>query len=171
MTDPLTHIVFTPELLATNSVQGFDGGPAPWEDEITRWLKAPPGQVGACEDVLTGNSEVWLYATKADGLVGVGAVAPSAASWPKNSDPRQPATCITWLGVDVRFRGKKYGKGILEHLLWVSQSRAAAYPLVTLFVHTGNAATRDWYGRYGFQPVGGERVIDGHPRQRMTLKL
>lgn len=172
MADDLRFIPFTANMVSRASVQAFDCGSAEWESEIAEWLKAAPGQGGAVDDLSHGN-RVWLYATEDGELVGVGSLGDSLASWPKNSSPKLAATCITWLAVDVRHRGKGYGQQILDHLLNEARNRADQFPLVVLYVHTANTQAAKWYANAvnNFVPIGKPREINGKLYQRMVLSL
>lgn len=173
MSGQFTHVAFTQDMVSRPSVQAFDCGVEEWETEIAVWQKAPPGAAGASDDVSTAGNLVWLYVNDVGELIGVGSVGESAASWPKNSNPRLDATCITWLAVDVEQRGKGYGQQILDHLLGEALQKAAVSPLVVLYVHTSNQQARDWYGNRtnNFVPVGSVVVRNGRPYQRMVLSL
>lgn len=173
MSDELRFVPFTPDMLSRPSVQAFDCGAKEWEAEITAWLKAPRGQGGAVDDVEVAGNQVWLYATEDGQLVGVGSLGPTTASWPRNSSPRLPATCITWLAVDLRYRGKGYGQRILDHLLTEAKRRAEQFPLVVLYVHTANTAAANWYGnaKNNFVPIGKPVERNGRPYQRMVLSI
>lgn len=172
MSDALQYVPFTPEMLSRASVQAFDCGSAEWEAEIAVWLKAPAGTGGAVDELADG-SRIWLYITNSGDLVGVGALADSEASWPKNSSPRRAASCITWLVVDVRFREKGHGQAILNHLLGEARARADQFPLVVLYVHTANTGAAAWYGnaKNNFVPVGKPVDRNGRTYQRMVLNL
>lgn len=170
MSNVLQSVEFSPELLDRESVQGFDCGPAPWEVEITQWLKSRPPSPGACGDLAAGN-RVWLFVNDLAELVGVGSCGLARASWPKNSSPLRPATCLTWIGVDHRYRRKGYGQQILDHLLHHARQHAVDHPLIVLYVHADNTHATDWYKRNGFVPIGQPKVNDGHMRQRMVLNV
>lgn len=172
MADDLRFIPFTQDMLSRTSVQAFDCGGAEWESEIAEWLKAPAGRSGAVDDLEHGN-RVWLYATEAGDLVGVGSIGDSFASWPKNSSPKRAATCITWLAVDIRHRGRGYGQQILDHLLGEARRRADQFPLVVLYVHMANTQAAKWYANAtnNFIPIGTPKEINGKPYQRMVLSL
>lgn len=172
MADELRAVPFTPDMVSRPSVQAFDCGSEEWESEIAEWLKAPPGGGGAVDDLSHGN-RVWLYVNEASELVGVGSLGDSAASWPKNSSPKLAATCITWLAVHARHRGKGYGQRILDHLLGEARRRADQFPLVVLYVHTSNTQAARWYAKpeNNFVPIGKPREINGKPYQRMVLSL
>jgi len=72
--DQLVKIEFNKFLLP--KVQGFDCGDEPWEREVADWLKAPSAEQGAIYDWYRG-TEIWLYATEAGELVGVGSLGKS----------------------------------------------------------------------------------------------
>jgi GNAT superfamily N-acetyltransferase len=171
MPDELRRIPFTPELREHAKVRSFDCGTEPWETEIRDWLLAPPGQDGATDDVEIRNNPVWLYATDAGDLVGVASFGPASASYPKNSSPRLPATCITWLAVDRRHQRQGYGQRILEDVLAQAVALRDQFPLVTLRVHTGNTAALEWYRRNGFATIGKPSMFGSALYQRMVLLL
>ena len=173
MPGDLRYVPFTPEMLSRDSVQAFDCGVEEWEAEIAAWIKALRGQGGAVDDVEIAGNLVWLYATEDGQLVGVSSIGASAASWPRNSSSRLPATCITWLAVDVHHRGKGYGQRILDHLLGEARRRAEQFPLVVLYVHTANTQAARWYEstKNNFVPIGKPVERNGRPYQRMVLSL
>ena len=170
MSSQLTFVDCTVELLGRDSVRAFDCGDEIYEREISDWLKTAVGQLGAADEILAGN-RVWLAVTQATEFVGIAAIGPSTASWPKNSSPRQQATCVTWVAVDRRHRGKGYGGQIMNHVLGECVARAADFPLVVLYVHQQNPA-RGWYtAKYQFQPVGRPKQLPNGLYDRLVLSL
>ena len=166
----VTPVVFTVDMLGWTSVQGFGCGDEAWEREITEWLKAPLGSGGAVDETFEGNT-TWLYVSDDGDVVGVASVGPSSASWPKNSSPRLPATCVTWVATDYRHRGKGYGGQIMNHVVGECLARKDDFPLVVLYVYQGNPA-RDWYvKKYNFAEIGKPLTQNGRFYDRLVLSL
>src|SRR5262245_8047965 len=137
--DQLVKIAFHKDLLP--KVQGFDCGDEPWEREVSDWLKAPSAEQGAIHDWYRG-TEIWLYATAAGELVGVGTLGKASTRWPTNKDPKIETSIIPMLGVDRRFQGQppgpregRYSTQILSDLIVEAQSHKEDRPALILYVN------------------------------------
>jgi ribosomal protein S18 acetylase RimI-like enzyme len=152
-------------------VQAFDCGSEVWEREIADWLKAPRGQNGALDDLARGN-KVWLYATAAKELVGVGSIGASRLKWPKPKSPELRASIIPMLGVEKAHQRRGFGKAILSDLVAVATESVSERPLLILFVNESNPAYH-FYLAHNFIEYGKpyHDPVTGSVNKRMVLDL
>jgi GNAT superfamily N-acetyltransferase len=134
------------------AVQQFYFGDRYWELEIERWIKHE-----VTVTIAQYGTQVWLYATEDDGLVGFGSLGATRWRWPLPTDSRVPINIIPAVGIDKRFWGEPSGEGerrfsdqILDHLIYEARQRQDRRPALGLFVHTGNHRAIRVYERAGF---------------------
>ena len=171
MPEPLVKLDFNDALLLRPEVQAFDCGTEPWEREIADWLKAPPGENGAIDDLARGN-RVWLYATANKELIGIGSIGETQLRWPDLKSPKCPVSIIPMLGVAKQHQRRGFGKAILSDLIAVASKSVVDRPLLILFVNEQNPAIRlyvaEEFVEYG-QPY--RDPYTGFLNRRMVLEL
>lgn len=149
MPPQVRHEPLTLPLLASIAVHAFDCGTELWEQEINIWLKAGPGVPwGAYDELDLVKNPAWLHYDDSGNLIGVSSIGPGNASYPKNSNPRIPATCITWLAVDKNHRRKGFGQILLDFILNQAITIYPTFMLIKGLVHTKNPALA-WYCNNG----------------------
>lgn len=87
---------------AQHSLGGFCCGPEPWAREATAWLKGSD----SIESMESRKTEVWLYYTEGDELVGFGSLGTTRRRWPPPQGTHENLLILPMLGIDFRFRGK-----------------------------------------------------------------
>lgn len=164
MSRTIRPIIFEERHLQLPAVQQIDCGNAPWEREVADWI-ADRIPDGVLHDTRHYRTEVWLYATEDDGLIGFGSL--GVTKWQLSpGNPRVRLYIIPNLGLDRRFHGQpddgsedRFSNQIMDHLISEARTRAAAAmgqpgacePLLGLFVHPQNHKARHIYiDRFNF---------------------
>lgn len=130
----------------------FDFGHEYWEREIERWIK---------DEVIEARREwgtdVWLYATEDDGLIGFGSLGQSRWNWPLATSKRVPISLIPAVGIHRPFQGQprdgqspRFSDQILDHLIYEAQQHSERHRALGLFVHPENSRAIKVYERAGF---------------------
>lgn len=147
----LKKVPFTPDLLP--KLVTFSCGTEEWQAEVSDWLKLPPGEGGAADEVADGG-RVWLYYNENGEVVGVGSLGVTLQRHPGTGVENTPASVIPYVGLDTKFQGKGYSTPILRDLLAEAMADAEQRPIVVLQVHYGNqAAERLYRDKYGFTDI------------------
>jgi len=142
-----------------------EGVPATfWEDEINEWIRMDPAAEDGALFWMTQGTEVWLYLTAEDEVVGYGSLCQS--NWP---DPaviekvkkvkRVPISLIPAVGINRRFQGgpegaaksQKYSTKIMNHLVFEARKHAERQPFLGLYVDPRNERAIRLYRRMQFQ--------------------
>ena len=155
----LTKHLFSDEDLA--SVQDFDCGSAPYELEVSNWLKGSADQESAIASIHhpVRPCKVWLYKLEDGTLVGFGALGKSEWRWKGNKDPRVPVTVIIWVGLQKEFQGQppppspkeqRYSVRVLDDLINQASEDKETHPVLGLFVHKDNVKAIRLYQAAGF---------------------
>ena len=158
MQPTLSKRPFTPEDLDGFQVQEFDCGNAPYEREVSAWLKGRDAE-SASASILDAErpAKVWLYKSADGTLVGFGAIAPSKWRWTSKKDPYIPITVIIWVGLQRQFQGKpdgprngRYSVLIVNDLIKEAEAERADRPVLGLAVHKDNERAIKLYRSFGF---------------------
>jgi GNAT superfamily N-acetyltransferase len=138
-----------------DEVQGFRCENAPWELQISDWIKN--ARTGALDYVHRGKCRVWLYRTEAGELVGYGSLGSSNWNWPSADDPRVPINIIPYVGVREEFwsqppgpKGERFSAQILDDLVDEALRQRDRHPALGLFVHEDNHRAIAFYRNSGF---------------------
>lgn len=153
------------------SVQAFDCGDAPYELEVSRWLKGAADEDSALASIHNDKrpGKVWLYKLDDGTLVGFGALGKSEWRWTGKKDPRVPLTVIIWVGLQKEFQGQpppptpkeeRYSARILDDLIAEAVADAETHPILGLFVHKDNVKAIRLYQAAGFTADGLDPVRD-----------
>ncbi len=107
-----------------------------------------------------------------ESLVGISSMGSATASYPKNSSPRLPAVCFTWLAVDKNQQQIGSGQVILDFLVAESQRLYPEARLIVALVHVQNPAL-GWYcnARNQFVRVGAPASKHNGTYQRIVRKV
>ena len=111
---------FTADLL--EEVHAFDCGQAPWEIDVSEWLK---NRSRALRMIARGRCRVWLYYADDGALVGYGSLGPYDWEWPDLNSPPRTTNHIPYMGVASSYRGEpadalpplRYASQIMRHLI------------------------------------------------------
>lgn len=160
-------VAFKAEHLDLQAVQQFDCGSAPWATEVADWI-ANRGPEGVLYAINQFRTEVWLYATEDDGVVGFGSLGKTRWNLAPGS-PRLRLYIIPNLGLGRCFQGQpddgtedRFSNQIMDHLISEARARVAANirhpnapePVLGLFVHPENTKAQHIYtARFNFQPT------------------
>lgn len=155
-------------------VQHFDCGDAPYEREVSDWIKGPCDP--DVDSALTSISHpeqpgrVWLYKLEDGTLLGFGALGYNEWRWRGKNDPKVPVTVIIWVGLQREFHGKpagpkeyKYSVLILNDLIKEAEKDQATHPALGLSVHKDNVKAIKLYDWFGFES-------DFEPRRNKETK-
>jgi RimJ/RimL family protein N-acetyltransferase len=135
-----------------SAVSMFYFGDEYWELEIERFIKEVVADV-----IAEYGTEVWLYATEEDGLVGFGSLGASRWNWPLPTSKRVPISIIPHLGIHKAFWGqpreegtRRFSDQIMDHLIYEAQQHTERNRALGLFVHPDNHRAIAAYQRAGF---------------------
>ncbi len=157
----LRKIPFREELV--RAVQGFDCGDEDWARPLAAWIRCsdPANEDGALYCMARRKTQVWLYASEADGFVGYGSLGKTRWNVPEGSATRQYISLIPALAIHRPFQGKpsgagvvKYADQILDHLRFEATEAVKTdgrLPLLGLFVDPRNEKAIRLYRRHGFR--------------------
>lgn len=168
----ISHRPLGVEDLLSPVVRAFDCGSEVWEMEINGWLLAGPDVLGGAYDELSlSGNPAWQHYDELESLVEISSMGAAIASYPKNSSPRLPAVCLTWLAVDKNHRQKGYGQVILDFLVAEAPRRYPEAQLIVALVHIQNPALH-WYcnARNQFERVGAPSTKSNGSYQRIVRK-
>ena len=157
----LKRVLFSETYRTSPHVQTFDCGSEPWHVEISQWLKAPDGAILAPVHP-THRSDVWLYLTQEDDLVGFGSLGGTIWPMPQPYNGPVPVNIIPYMGIARSFWGcpkgapqeDRYSTLIMEDLINEAEDACVSFkrePFLTLFVHPSNAQAKKFYVRMGFK--------------------
>jgi ribosomal protein S18 acetylase RimI-like enzyme len=143
-----------PELQAT--LARFDCGDEPWCPEINEWIRDLSGQV---LKAVRNKSDVWLYTTEEQELIGYGVLGSTNWDWPEPGSQPLRVNILTYMGIDLTYRGQpagqgetSYGKQILGHLILRAKEKSDRSSVLGLYVHPENKRAIGLYRRFGFRP-------------------
>jgi hypothetical protein len=156
-------------------VADFDCGAEPYETEVADWIQAPRGKGGALDDMANNKTQVWLYRTAANELVGYGSLGQTAWRWnnPKKG-PWVPIHVIPFLGVQTPFKkqppgpkDQRYSHRILDDLIYKAVTHLDKRRLLGLCVDPKNEPAIAFYKCFNFA----EYTLNKHGYLRMVLDL
>jgi hypothetical protein len=166
-------VSFSESLLS--EVANFDCGAESYETEVADWIRAPRGKGGALDDIANNKTQVWLYRTAANELVGYGSLGQTAWRWdnPKKG-PWIPIYVIPFLGVQTPFKkqppgpkDQRYSHRILDDLIYKAVTHSDKHRLLGLCVHPENESAIAFYKRFNFA----EYTLNKQGYLRMVLDL
>jgi GNAT superfamily N-acetyltransferase len=140
-------------------MRSFDCGDEYWDREVANWINGthPYGVAHAIRNYKRFETDVWLYSTEEDGIVGFGSLGKSKWHWPLPTDERVPINIIPAVALARQFHGKpagdpggRYSTQLLDHLIAQARKHTDRHPLLGLFVHPDNAKAIRAYRRVGF---------------------
>lgn len=138
------------------AVADFDCGDAPWEKELSQWLKVD------CEPFIAeGKVRVWLYASDRDGFVGFASLSEVQWRYPTQQDQPLKHLHVPALAISRTFQGQpsdvpndeRYAVQILRDLMF-EVTFSKIYPRVlSLYVHPENRRAIAFYEKMKFVPL------------------
>ncbi len=139
--------------------------PEIWEEEINDWIKMDPVEKDGALHWMGKGTQVWLYASEDDEVVGYGALCQSRWPDPKVVEQvpkikRMPISLIPAVGINRHFQGRpdgaakdqKYSTKIMNHLVFEARQYADRQPFLGLYVHPQNEKAIRLYQRMKFVP-------------------
>jgi GNAT superfamily N-acetyltransferase len=133
----------------------FDCGHLDLNDYLRRraWSNHRHG-ASRCYVAVTSDQLLGYYA------LAVGDIARRSAPGPirRNRPDPIPAIILTRLAVDVTAQGQGLGAGLLKDALTRAQAASSIIGARVLVVHAIDAAARDFYRHFDFQPFGSEEL-------------
>src|SRR5947209_5714107 len=116
---------FTEADVELPEVRAFYCGPNRWDVEVADWIRSPSGDNSVIEDMRQRGTEVWLYRTQEDVLVGYASLGENTWSLPLPKGPKHLISYIPFIGVAQRFQGEpreadrddKFAYQILDDLI------------------------------------------------------
>jgi hypothetical protein len=154
---PLVPPVPFSEILLSE-VANFYCGTESYETEVAEWIRAPRGAGGALDDMANNKTQVWLYRTAANELVGYGSLGQSAWRWDNpRKGPWVPIYVIPFMGIRTPLKkqppGRKeerYSHRIFDDLIHKAMTHPDKHRLLGLCVHPKNDSAIAFYKRFNF---------------------
>lgn len=148
---------------------------APWEQDVSAWIKAPRGARGALDAVQNGDAEVWLFEDRNGRLIGFVALGIEFQTASVEGTP-ETVYNIPYFGIHSEFRGKpdgpreqRYSWRIFQGVIDEAERRGE-HALLTLYVDPNNPAYQGFYPLFGFVEI--DRVTLGEREWvRMARRL
>ncbi len=134
-------------------VRHFECGGESYSVKMSEWIQ---GGDGLCAKSIEMGTEVWLFFSESDALVGFGSIGPARWRYPHDTSGYVNLRIIPALAVQSSFHGKpdngrscdKYSHQIVRFL--VRQAYKAGAVAIGLFVHEDNKAAQSLYQSEGF---------------------
>lgn len=162
MPDVLTPVPFSLDMLWR--VQDFECGGAPWEKEVSDWIKGVPmrDDLRSCLENPARETRVWLYENRAGSVVGFSSLGVSTWPYPGLDDVTIRIGIVPNVAVASAFQGHPQGEGetkyacqIMDHI--VAEAERSRYTHLGLFVHKKNERARRFYDKLGFVELPSRR--------------
>ena len=143
-------------------VQEIDCGDTPCGVDASNWIKGPldSPRSTALKDMQQFNTEVWLYKTETNELVGFASLGGTWWNIGSRKDKKKYINIIPWIGLDTKFWQKpkgaepndRYSMLILDDIISETDSHKDREPFIGLLVHRANIPAIKLYNRADFVP-------------------
>jgi hypothetical protein len=162
-------------------VQAFDCGTERWELEVSTWIKSRQGTNSVVVDMEKFGTEVWLYWSEQNELVGCASWGENFWSYPPPNGKKQKINYIPYMGIQKSFWGQpktgnkndQFSYQIIDDIIEYSCAKTHLLPVIGLSVDQGNARAIKFYESRGFVTANSPRQdkCTGVIYERMFLNI